>query len=54
VDEQDGEVRMSLGDAAVAPFERAAQPRSFPVYKGQRNYPGLYSVNWQTSAPASF
>jgi hypothetical protein len=42
VDEREGEVRMSLGDAAAAPFERAALARSFPVYKGQRNFPRFY------------
>jgi hypothetical protein len=42
VDERDGEVRMPLGDAAAAPFERTAPVRPFPVYKGQRNFPGFY------------
>jgi hypothetical protein len=42
-DEGKGEVRMALDQAAaVVPFERVAPVRSFPVYRGQRNYPGFY------------
>jgi hypothetical protein len=42
VDEEGGEARMPLSEAASVPFERAAPVRSFPSYKGQRNYPGFY------------
>jgi hypothetical protein len=42
VNQEDGEVRLSLGDAVAVPFERVPPVRSFPAYKGQRNYPGFY------------
>ncbi len=37
-----GEVRRRLVDAADVPFEQVPAVRSFPSYRGQRNYPGLY------------
>lgn len=42
VGREDGEVRLSLGEVAGVPFERVPPVRSFPAYKGQRNYPGFY------------
>jgi hypothetical protein len=41
IDPEEGEVRRLLADTFGAPFERLAPVRSFPSYKGQRNYPGL-------------
>jgi len=38
----DGEQRAPLGEATAAAFEYAKPVRSFPSYKGQRNFPGLY------------
>jgi hypothetical protein len=38
----DGEVRMPLADAVAVPFERVVPVRTFPAYKGQRNFPGFY------------
>jgi hypothetical protein len=42
VSEEDGELRIPLGDAVAVPFEHVPPVRSFPSYKGQRNYPGFY------------
>jgi hypothetical protein len=42
VDPHVGERRASLGDVVEMAFERVAPVRSFPSYKGQRNYPGYY------------
>ncbi|GAB3809469.1 hypothetical protein GCM10027605_44710 [Micromonospora zhanjiangensis] len=32
------EVRRTMGEAAEVPFERLSPVRSFPSYRGQRNY----------------
>ncbi len=42
VDEEEGELRMLLADAVNVAFERVRGVRTFPSYRGQRNYPGLY------------
>lgn len=42
VDETGGEVRLWLRDAAGFAFEAVAPVRSFPSYRGQRNFPGFY------------
>ena len=42
VDEAGGDVQMWLRDAAALAFEVAAPVRSFPSYRGQRNFPGFY------------
>ncbi|MFI9638510.1 hypothetical protein ACIG87_00375 [Micromonospora sp. NPDC051925] len=47
IDPDDGEVRRLFADAFGVAFERVPAVRSFPSYKGQRNYPGLYwSASW--------
>jgi hypothetical protein len=46
VDPDEGEVRRLFVDALGVAFERVPPVRSFPSYKGQRNYPGLY---WSAS-----
>ena len=46
VDPDEGEVRRLFTDVLGVAFERVPPVRSFPSYKGQRNYPGLY---WSTS-----
>ena len=33
---------MPLADAVTVPFERVGPVRTFPAYKGQRNFPGFY------------
>ena len=42
VDIADGAVEVSLLDALSVPFECGAPVRSFPSYRGQRNFPGFY------------
>ncbi|GAA2707278.1 hypothetical protein GCM10010429_19170 [Micromonospora olivasterospora] len=42
VGEDGSEVRRRLVEVADVPFERVPAVRSFPSYRGQRNYPGLY------------
>ncbi|MFB4278326.1 hypothetical protein ACBJ59_23765 [Nonomuraea sp. MTCD27] len=42
VEEAAGEVRVPLAEAGAVAFERVAAVRTFPTYRGQRNYPGLY------------
>lgn len=42
VEHEQGEVRLPLSDAVGVPFEYVPPVRSFPSYKGQRNYPGFY------------
>ncbi|MFF5173639.1 TnsA-like heteromeric transposase endonuclease subunit [Micromonospora sp. NPDC000089] len=37
-----GKVRRGLVDVADVAFEQVPAVRSFPSYRGQRNYPGLY------------
>lgn len=49
VDAIEGEVRRRLVDVAVVPFEGVPAVRSFPSYRGQRNYPGMY---WAACAGA--
>uniref|UniRef100_UPI001009E285 TnsA-like heteromeric transposase endonuclease subunit n=1 Tax=Streptomyces roseicoloratus TaxID=2508722 RepID=UPI001009E285 len=41
-DRDGGEHRVDLCDAAAVPFEGCRPVRSFPSWKGQRNYPGLW------------
>jgi hypothetical protein len=41
-DADEGEVRRPLSDVPAVAFELVPPVRSFPSYKGQRNYPGLY------------
>jgi len=36
------ERRLPLAEAVAVPFEQVAPVRSFPSYRGQRNYPGCY------------
>lgn len=43
------EVRRTMGEAVNVPFERLSPVRSFPAYRGQRNYPGFY---WSSSSGA--
>ncbi|MFE0644104.1 TnsA-like heteromeric transposase endonuclease subunit [Streptomyces sp. NPDC058877] len=42
IDRDGGEHRVDLCDAAAVPFEGCRPVRSFPSWKGQRNYPGLW------------
>jgi hypothetical protein len=42
LDQDAGEVRVPLADVAALSFELAPPVRSFPSFKGQRNYPGWY------------
>ncbi|MFJ8691286.1 hypothetical protein [Micromonospora wenchangensis] len=42
VDAIAGEVSQRLVDVPAVPFEQVPAVRSFPSYRGQRNYPGLY------------
>ncbi|MEU3279272.1 TnsA-like heteromeric transposase endonuclease subunit [Streptomyces antibioticus] len=42
VDRDGGEHHVDLCDAAAVPFEDCRPVRSFPSWKGQRNYPGLW------------
>jgi hypothetical protein len=42
LDNGNAEVRCALDVAANIAFEHVRPVRSFPSYKGQRNYPGLY------------
>ncbi|WP_443051338.1 hypothetical protein [Streptomyces sp. NBC_00234] len=37
-----GEHRLPLADAVSVPFEAGRPVRSFPSYRGQRHFPGLY------------
>jgi hypothetical protein len=40
VDADDGEIRVQLPDVVGVALEQVPPVRSFPSYKGQRNYPG--------------
>ncbi|WP_017602688.1 TnsA-like heteromeric transposase endonuclease subunit [Nocardiopsis alkaliphila] len=42
VDADGGEHRVPLAAAAGVPFEHVRPVRSFPTFKGQRNFPGWY------------
>jgi hypothetical protein len=42
IDETGGWRREPLSSCWAVPFERAAPSRSFPSFKGQRNFPGLW------------
>jgi hypothetical protein len=42
VDRVEGELRKPLADVAMVAFELVQPVRTFPSYKGQRNYPGFY------------
>jgi hypothetical protein len=42
LDPDAGETRAPLADVTQVAFERIAPVRSFPSYKGQRNFPGFY------------
>lgn len=42
LDADGNEVDTALSQAAAAPLEWSSPVRSFPSYRGQRNYPGYY------------